>query len=78
VEASARKWLQVHGGAVKRVRNVRVRDDEEECVPGRDLAGRLSTLLASLPALTSIGGLVLEFTVPQQPTRPFWPGPRAP
>jgi len=62
VEASARKWLQVHGGAVKRVRNVRVRDDEEECVPGRDLAGRLSTLLASLPALTSIGGLVLEFT----------------
>ena len=62
VEDSARKWLQAQGGAVRCVRDVRVRDDEEECVPGRDLAGRLSTLLASLPALTSIGGLVLEFT----------------
>ena len=55
-EASARRWLKVQGGAVKCVTCLVVGVDAEEYVPGRDLdAVRLSTLLASLPALTSIG-----------------------
>jgi hypothetical protein len=58
-EASARRWLQVQGGAVKCVRGLTVEEDAEH-VPGLDLAGQLSTLLASLPALTSIDGLVLQ------------------
>jgi len=49
----------VQGGAVKCVRGLTVEEDAEH-VPGLDLAGQLSTLLASLPALTSIDGLVLQ------------------
>ncbi len=54
-EDSARRWLKVQGGAVKCVRGLAVGVDAGY-VPGRNLdAVRLSTLLASLPALTSIG-----------------------
>jgi len=59
-EASARRWLQVQGGAVKCVRDLTVGEEAEDHVPGLDLAGQLSTLLASLPALTSIDELVLQ------------------
>ena len=50
----------MQGGAVKCVRDLTVGEGAEEHVPGRDLAGQLSTLLASLPALTSIDVLVLR------------------
>jgi hypothetical protein len=54
-EASARRWLKVQGVSVKCVSGLAVGVDTAY-VPGRDLdAVRLSTLLASLPALTSLG-----------------------
>ncbi len=71
-EASARRWLEVQGGAVKCVSGLSI--GQERCgtviVPGRDLdAAQLSTLLASLPALTSIGWLMLRADLHRSPTR---------
>ncbi len=60
-EACARRWLRVQGGAVKCLYfRYGFADWTEDEVPGRDLdGGRLSTLLASLPALTSVSLSVL-------------------
>ncbi len=68
-EASARRWLQVQGGAVKCVRGLTVGEETDEGVPGRDLdAARLSALLAGLPALTSLGWLRLRADLHRRPT----------
>ncbi len=75
MEASARKWLQVQGGAVKCLHELTVVEDAEHHEPGLDLAGQLSTLLASLPALTSIDELVLQ---PLACCAPGRPGCRSP
>ena len=67
-EASARRWLQVHGGAVKCVRGLAVDVESGEGVPGCDLAaGRLSALLAGLPALTSIKWMDLRADMHRRP-----------
>ena len=50
-EASARRWLQVQGVAVKRIMSLEI--------VGDDITG-LSALLASLPALSSVEGLRLR------------------
>jgi len=56
-EAGARRWLQVQGGAVKCAPGLAhfVEGEGDAKRPGLDLdSGRVSTLLASLPALTSM------------------------
>jgi hypothetical protein len=71
-EASARRWLQVQGGAVNRVSGLTVGYDrcENANLPGRDLdAARLLTLLASLPALTSLGSPHGPVTLRAHPQR---------
>jgi hypothetical protein len=74
-EASARRWLQEQGGAVKCVYALWLGEERGEGGaaadrPGRDLdAARLSTLLASLPALTSIEWLKLRADLHRRPTQ---------
>jgi len=61
-EAGARRWLRAHGGAVKCVHGWThiLGNIAEAESPGRDLdGGRVTTLLASLPALTSFRLTVL-------------------
>ncbi len=56
-EASARRWLQAQGSAIRSLRGLSVGLERSGLgdVPGRDLdAGRLSTLLASIPSVTFI------------------------
>ncbi len=53
VEASARKWLQVQGGAVKCLHELTVGEDAELHEPGLDPAGQLSTLLDELVLQTN-------------------------
>ncbi len=69
-EASARRWLQVHGSAVKCVRHLSIGEDADGDVPVSGLdAERLSNLLASLPALTAIDVLVLRADLHCRPTQ---------
>ena len=61
-ETGARRWLQAQGGAVKCVAcwSHFVEWEAEGEIPGRELdGGRVTTLLASLPALTSFGLVML-------------------
>jgi hypothetical protein len=69
-EASARRWLLVQGGAVKRMNGLVVGAERQDGVPtGCDLdAGRLSSLLASLPAVKIIKWLVLRADSHRRPT----------
>jgi len=68
-EASARRWLAVQGNAVTSIAYLSVGGETEEDAPGCDSgAERLSTLLASLPALTSIKGLYLSADPRRTPT----------
>ena len=54
-EARARRWLNVQGGTVQRLRGLHVDFESGEGADGRDMVvGRLSAMLASLPALTYI------------------------
>jgi len=67
-EASAWRWLQVQGAAIKCLSGFTVSPGTESDVPGRDLeAGQLSALLASLPALTSISLLHLRADLDSRP-----------
>ncbi len=60
-EASARRWLKVQGNAVTSIDYLSVGSETVGDASGRDLgAERLSTLLASLPALTSMTRLFLS------------------
>ncbi len=53
--SSAQRWLSAQGGAVKCIESLDVGQKRDADWPARDLdAGRLSAMLASLPALTSI------------------------
>ena len=68
-EASVRRWLKVQGDAVVSICHLSVRGQTVDNASGRDLgAERLSTLLASLPALTSIKYLVLSADPHRTPT----------
>jgi len=68
-EASARRWLKVQGNAVMSIAHLSVGGETEEDAPGCDSgAERLSTLLASLPALTSIKRLYLSADPHRTPT----------
>jgi len=68
-EASARRWLHRHGRAVKCVRVLVLGAERREDAPGRDLdATRLSSLLAGLPALASLGCLHLRADLRSRPT----------
>ena len=59
----------MQGGAVKCLYDMTIGEDSEEEMPGRDLdAGRLSTLLTSLPVLTSIEWLHLRADLHRRPT----------
>jgi len=69
-EAGARRWLLARGGSVKRVYALVVGEERAGGRPGRDLdAGRLSALLAGLPALTSIEWLKLRADLHRRPTQ---------
>ena len=68
-EASARRWLKAQGGAVTCLYGLDIEGEREADGPGRDLdAARLSALLASLPALTSIDCLDLRADLHRGPT----------
>jgi len=70
-EASAWRWLQVQRYAVRRMSGLVVGEEPEEGVPGRDPdAGRLSALLASLPALMSISAMDLRADLHRRPSAP--------
>jgi len=68
-EASARRWLKVQGSSTMSIDLLSTGGDTEEDAPGCDPgAERLSTLLASLPALTSIKRLYLRADPHRTPT----------
>jgi len=71
-DTSARQWLKVQGSAITRVSNLAVGYDwcENVNLPGSEVdAARLLTLLASLPALTSLGSPRGPVTLRAHPQR---------
>jgi len=71
-DTSARQWLKVQGSAITRVSNLAVGYDwcENVNLPGCEVdAARLLTLLASLPALTSLGSPRGPVTLRAHPQR---------